>query len=754
MAASAQAKEAEDIPLLARRCWFAYRTATQDTRKAEEESLGFWVGGEKQWLPAEIANRKGNNRPYTSIPRCKPAVDQIENEARNNPPGPEAYPVGSGADKDGADILEGLIREYTYRSDGDNARINALRYAAAGGSGCWELGTEYRPRSLEQQLTVKEIEDPAMVFCDPNARLRHREDAMWQGKIRILTKEQVKEQYPQANLKIFNRGFIDRAAGWMQDAVRWRSEDRSTLVEWTGGAAQEGPYYVCEFWRVTIEKKKLFVCTDNINRYEDEPMPAGVAVKLDRDGEPLQRIDPIRKITKYTVTALDELCEPVEWYGDIIPIFWVMGPEIYIKGKLHRLSLISGAIGPQRSLNYTATSMNEIVGLMTKSPFVGWQGQFDVTNAQGFNPWESTNTQVWAYLEVKPTWAINPSTKVAEMLPPPQRNQWEAPIARLFEALNFWGEMIKAATSVYFDPSTQSARDAQSGEAIKALQNQTNIGTLGWQDALRSATACEYRQAAKILPQIMDGPRVVTIVRPDSQHETVEINREFPEGTLDLETNQPKKRNSILGEFSLRVTAGPSFETRNEAAIEKMMEFIKVAPQILGAPGIAGQFLRMIGEGNPEVEQMADALMPGQPGEQTPAQVGMQLQQEKQKTQALTVIVQKLQQALAAKLPEIEAKKMMNALDNLTKIHVAEITASKDADDANAERQASFLESMLGMAHEAAMQAVDHEHEAGLQQSQQDAAAQAQASDQAHGLVTQANDQAVAQQEPEGDTST
>ncbi len=550
----------EDIPLLARRCWNSWRIATKENREAEEESLGFWVGGDKQWRPAEIANRRGNNRPWTTINRCRPAVDQVENEAWNNPPGPEAYPVGNGADKDGADILEGLIREYEYRSDATGSRMTGLRYAMAGGSGAYELATDYRPgKTMEQCLTVKEIQDPALVFSDPNAMMRHRQDQMFAGKIRRLTKEQIKEQYPEANLKIFNRGLIDRAAGWMQDAIGVASNDRATFNEWVNPT--EGLYYVCEFWKVTITKEKLFLCTDNIIRTEDEmaAAPAGVKVKTEPDGTEIMRTFPRRKVTKHVVTALDNLTEPAEWDGDIIPIFWLLGPEIYIKGKLYRLSLITGAIGAQRSLNYTATSMNEIVGLMTKSPFVGWEGQFDVTNAQGFNPWESSNTQVWAYMEVKPTYTINPTTRQAELLPAPQRNTWEAPIARLFEALQFWGEQIKAATSIFFDPSTQSARDAESGEAIKALQAQTNIGTSGWQKTLQSACTLEYQQAKLIFRKMYDGQRVVAIVRPDSTHEMAEINREFPPGHIDPDTGKsPKTNNITTGEYGVRVTAGPT----------------------------------------------------------------------------------------------------------------------------------------------------------------------------------------------------
>ena len=66
--------------------------------------------------------------------------------------------------------------------------------------------------------------------------------------------------------------------------------------------------------------------------------------KEDKTGAEISRIDPVRTVRKYVVTALDELTPSTDWYGSIIPYFWILGPEIYIKGKLHRLSLITAAI--------------------------------------------------------------------------------------------------------------------------------------------------------------------------------------------------------------------------------------------------------------------------------------------------------------------------------------------------------------------------------------------------------------------------
>lgn len=705
----------KDVPRFVRRCWERYQSATKHLREDSIESLKMWVGGEHQWRPGEVAARKANNRPVITINRCKPAVDQVENEARNNPPGPQAHPVGDGADKDGADILEGLIREYEYRSDAKTAYIISLRYAAAGNYGVFEMATEYESdRSLQQRIVIKEAEDPAMYFVDPNARRPCREDAMWGGKIRVLSREQVIQDYG-ASLKILNRAFAQRAAGWMQDAFGWRG-DQATINEWTGGAANEGPFYVCEFYWVKIKRVAVRLYSDNILRFDDEDVPAGITPKLDDDGKEISREVPRRVVKKYLVTALDEL-DVTDWPGTIVPYFWVLGPEIYIDGKLYRLSLIDGAKDGQRGLNYTATSAAEIVGAMTKSPWVGWVGQFDVANAQGFNPWESSNTQMWAYMEVKPTFATDPVTGHTELLPAPQRNTWEAPIARLLELATFFGEQIKAATSVFFDPTQASARDVQSGEAIKALQSQTNIGTVNWQDQLHRAVALSYGQAAVILPQIYDGPRVKTIVRADSSHELTEINREFP-GGIDPKTGKKGKTNSItLGQYSLRVNAGPSTEIRTDQAIEALTEAFKIAPQLLGAPGVASQFLRLVGQGTPQVEQIADSLSGDVQGEQTPEQLQNQLLQLRQSDQAKTVLIQKMQQALQAKLPELEARKWIAAVQAIAGIREAEIKAGTDA----AQLDLDKLEHLTGMAHDTALQAAEHEHAAGMQADQQQA---------------------------------
>ena len=129
----------KDMPEYVRRCWHYYQAATVDIREASNESKRMWLGGKFQWRDGEINARISNNLPWVTINRLKPAVDQVSNEARNNPPGPQIHPVGPGADRDGAQIQEGLIREYEYRCDGQDAYVQALTDALRGNYGAFEM---------------------------------------------------------------------------------------------------------------------------------------------------------------------------------------------------------------------------------------------------------------------------------------------------------------------------------------------------------------------------------------------------------------------------------------------------------------------------------------------------------------------------------------------------------------------------------------------------------------------------------------
>ena len=698
-----------------------------DNRKAEELRLKFYIGGEHQWHQEEVTARKAGGRPIVSINKCKPAVDQIEGDIRLNPPGPDCRPVGDGADDGTADIFNGLIRETEYRSSAHTAYSTAGKYSAASGYAVIELCSEYSSdRSVDQvQLRIDSVEDPHTVFFDPTARKANRQDAAWAGKLKMYTKSEYISAFGKDHAVLKSKweqftGGYQSAAGWISDY--FGVDEKVTVTEWTGGG--EGPFFVAEFYMVEIERRKLTMYDNHICYFEDENIPKG-AKPL--PGEQYTRIVPKRKIVKYVVDALEVLDGPEEWLGNLIPLFPVLGPEVYIDGKLHRLSLIEGAIDSQRALNYVATTLTELIGAMPKAPWVGPEGTFQSKD------WSTANSETHAYLEYTPVFVTNEQGQQV-LAPPPQRNMWEAAIQWAMPVLAFFSDAIKAVTAIY-DPSLGQVKGDQSGKAIAQLRSESSVGTYSYSDNLHRAIEVMYQEMVYIFPKILDTQQVVAIVKADNQAEMVTINQDFSTSNgVDPKTGKKGKENRLdQGIYSIRVTVGPNSDTRQGETITKLNEFIHADPNILQAPGFAAQYLRILADGNPQVESLADLLDPNAGEEATPQQMQAQLTQSKQQVQALTKIAQELKQKLDAKLPQIEADRYKTEIDALVKLRVAEITASKDADNQKADIAASVFEQHLGMAHEVGMQAVEHGHQSdmadkaavvGATQSAQDAAQQ------------------------------
>ena len=547
----------DKIPGHVRRCWNAARVADEENRKAAEERLRFYVGGELQWRQEELLKRKNSGRPCLSINKCKPAVDQIEGDIRQNPPGPKVLPVGEGADADTADINAGLIREVEYRSNARTAYSTAGKYQAAGGLGVIELVTEWtNDHSFDQQCRIASVEDPHTVFFDPNSRMANREDAMWAGKLKMYSKEDYIATFGNKRRVLENK-MTWQAKGWIQDAFSLQGE-MTRVQEWTGNG--KGPYYVCEFYQVEFEPDTLVLCSDHIARLKSEPVPRNAKPVEDEVPRPVKR----RKITKYVVDALEVLDE-TEWLGTVIPLIPVLGPEIYIEGKLHRLSLISGALDPQRALNYTATTATELAGLMPKAPWIGAKGQFDDPR------WQSANSEAWAYLEYTPVHTVNPTNPAeSQLAPPPARNTWETPIQWLLALAAYFSDSIKAVTAIY-DPSLGAVKGDQSGVAINALRSESSVGNFSYADNLHRAIEILYTQILIINSKILSGARVATIVRADSEHELATINQEFPNGVDPISQKKVDKKGYFLdqGRYGRpRVTVGPSTEVRAESHIE------------------------------------------------------------------------------------------------------------------------------------------------------------------------------------------
>jgi hypothetical protein len=736
--------DANDIPRMARRFLERCQAHEADLRRQMKLRLQMYVAEGLQWDESERHRRDAAHRPMIEVNECKPPIDQVETDIRLNPPGPICHPVGGGATAETADVIAGLFRQAEYVSDAKQAYVCAGKHSAISGYGVIEYGTRYADDfSLDQEVYVIPNPDPSMWWFDPLAKGENREDALLALKgPRILSREAFELEYGK-NRKVLDRGYIETFKTWagnVQGMFGW-SGDYASINTWTTGG--KGPYWVAEFWRVEVKLRKKRMYTDNVMRFDAEAkrLTNGAVPKTDEDGDAseYERTVPVRTCTKYVVDACEVLAE-TEFIDDHIPALAILGPEIYIEGKLYRGSLLAGMIGPQRALNYTATSMMEIAGKVPRAPFIGTKGQFDDIGDDGVNKWATATTEDHAWLAVEPVQMVDEVSGRPVFAPLPQRNMMEASIQWLLGLAGFFKDAIQAA-SAYSATSLGKRTADQSGEAIKALQAESNKGTYSYPDGVNSGVAVMYQRWLRIFPKIMDAPRAATIISADGQNEQRLINQLFPHPSgAKNEDGTPKmqKHDITLGRYSVRVDAGPSPDTRNAQAQGPLANLFKAAPHLLAIPGVAAAYMRMLGDGNPRIDQIAD-MLPGGAGDQPNAQqVQGQLQQAQQKIQQLTAILQEMAQKAEAGIPKLQLEKYKADLNAAVTLAGKEIeTKAQDAARASADTLA-----VAQMAHETALQADAQEHQRGVA----DQAARTQSAQSAQDAGQQADAAAQAQQ--------
>lgn len=690
-----------EVPTLIRKLVTHARKIEGKNRQAMKADQMMVAGGEGQWDPEELRKRKESNRPAITNNKLAMPVDHIENEVSQAPPGPDCHPVGGFEDNGLSDIANGLIRETEYRSKAHIAYKSAAGAVAGCGLSALQLSTEYVNPMIndDQQLVIDWVEDSSTVYWDTNSHTYDRGNAMWAARVRTLGQEQYEAKYGKKRDVLGNRNTWSQSNGWIPG-------DMAILTEWTGNG--KGPFWVVEFYWVEVGRVQMQMHSNHIAYEKDAEVPKG-AKPMGATWEAQKK-----RVMMYVCDALEVLEDPVEWLGTRPPLFPVLGKEIWIEGECTRKSQIRDQHGSQKGLNYAESEMLTLAGTISKNPWTGPRGVFG-----NGDKWDSANSELWAFMEWDPQFAPSPDGTF-HLLPGPERNIRIAEVDASLKMCAFFADQIQSGTGM-LDPSRQLANQDNSGVKVEQLQQQGQLGSLQYQKSVTNAVESMYEEMLVIFPQILDSGRAQTIIKADGRAEVALINQEFGEPHPETGKRKFHDIKGSLGKLGVRAKAGPSYDTRRDAAVATLGEFFKNVPQAIQSPKMMAQFLRMIGEGNPAVEQMADILDPPQDGSVTPAMLQGQLAQAQQQMQGMKQVIQTLGMKLQAGLPKIEADKWKAALDAMTKIRVAEISASKDADNQQANREADALAQVLQMSHDAATQAVENEH-----------ADQTQAADQAH----------------------
>jgi hypothetical protein len=619
-----------------------------------------------QWDERTKHERDIVRRPALVFNRMPGFLHQVENEVRRNKIAIKISPVDAGIDQDTAAVDQGLIRQIQYNSEADTDLHAAFVEACRSGLGAFCLRAEYvSDDSFDQELKIRQIPNAiTRCFFDPFAKRVDRADARYAFEVDVLAKEEFKRQFPKSNTS--TTSFFDGvpfAHDWIQeDGVR-----------------------VANYWYRETKRRKLLLLQSGQSVFADDagPLPPGVTVLREREV--------MTAIVKCAKLNGEEVLDEYDWPGSSIPIFFVVGEELWVDEKRKRFSLIHFAKDGQRLLNFYRSAEAEVISLAPKAPFIVAEGQIEGYERE----WATANLVNYAVLPYKPT-SIN-----GVPIAPPTRNTWEPPIQAISLGAAQVIDEMKAATGIY-DASLGARSNETSGVAIQQRQAEGDLANFHFIDNLSRAIAACGRAIVEVKPHYYDTARTIQILGEDEKERVVRVNEQYVD-----ENGVPRHYKISDSKYNVRVASGPNYTTARQEAWAALTEFGRSWPQLYQ---IAGDVIFRASD-MPGADQIADRIEKTLPPElaaddekkggpqQLPPQVQAQMQALSQQNAQLTQAVNTLSDDLKTNRLEIESKERIAALNaqvKLIDIH-AKVSSQEAAEMLRAELAA--IKDRLALLH-------------------------------------------------------
>jgi hypothetical protein len=572
----------DDTVLEALECFKAAQSNENDNRTAALDDIKFARLGE-QW-PQQILNQRNQERrPALTINKLPAFIRQVTNEARQNKPAIKVRPVDSGADRQTAEVYNGLIRNIEQSSAADIAYDTASDAAVTGGFGYIKVDFDYaHDDTFDKEIKICPVYDPFSIYADPNSTSADSSDWMKAFEICPYSCEQFELEYPKAAKVSF-------------DADTPVSEDDEEIILAKYWVREEVEKTILMLSDGTVVGEEEFVAKNEGLSMADIAKATGLTIKQTRKTRSY-------KVTRKVLSGAEAL-DDEKWPGIYIPIIPVYGDVVNVEGKRHFQSLIRHAKDAQRQHNYWHTSATEMLALAPKAPFLVAKGSTDDDPN-----WQTANTMNHAVLEY--TGQIPPIRLPADQ---------GAAAASINQAL-LANDNMKGIIGIY-DASLGQRSNETSGKAIMARQREGDVSTYHFIDNLSRAIRHTGRIVMDLIPKVYTPGRIVRTIGSDGDVSTAQLGEQHDpsQGVYNLGA----------GKYDLTVEAGPSYTTKRVEASEQMIAMMQANPDL--APVIGDLFFKM--QDWPFADKIEERLKASQ-NKPDPEQQKLQMEQQKLQMQA------------------------------------------------------------------------------------------------------------------------
>jgi hypothetical protein len=529
-------------------------------RQREREDTRFQVP-ELQWTEDARTERSGDGgkyppRPMLSVDLLKQPRQLVKNQFTRARLGVNLRPVSEEADEELAEIKQGIYRRIERDGMADQARGWAFDRATLCGLGWYRIVKRYDedadpsgPGAWDQEIAFDTILYQDNVYVDPAAQKPDFSDARFFFLVSWLTQDEVRARWPRASL------------ARSTDAFDWNAAE-TLAPDWVRvGGERERSLLVAEYWWKRVQRQEI-TGPGGQKRYREKP-------------------------TVFCTHMLGtEELETYQWDGKYFPFIPIVGEVLQpVDGERRWQGMVRPARDGQRFANFAASSLVEGMSLEPKAPWVMAEGQDEGWEDE----WQQSNRRNLPVLHYKPTTLGDKTT----LIPPPARAQVDS--SRMTLAMMAWQEargFVQAATAVH-EPSLgemSKRKDAQSGRAILALQQQADAGTSQFMDNVRQITLpYEALVILDLIPHVYDRDgRVLSIVTGEDEAATERIMLGEPfvtdqRGVPVAAPKDPKARTIKLsqGGYGIDIDIGRAFQTRLQEGGEMLGEILAKAPALI-----------------------------------------------------------------------------------------------------------------------------------------------------------------------------
>jgi hypothetical protein len=528
----------------------ARRNFINDMKFAHADSDNNW-----QWPDSALQSRELAKRPVLTINKTRQHNLQITNDAKENMPNIKIRASGLGTSSLSAEAYAGIVRYVEYRSNAPLVYDAANKFQVNGGVGYWRVINEYcDDESFDQDIKIALIEDPLMVYLDPDASGPMKDDMNFAFIFREQTEDNVKQRWPQYDPRLGTATF---GKNGVSPFVRG-----NTII-------------TCEYYERKFTPDVMFKVGDSVV-YQSALKPEGIEMLMGDANVPKRSV--LIPTVHWYMLAGRNVIDSKVIPSKRIPIVQIAAEEIRIENTFDRKSHTRALKDPQRMYNYWASSAVEFGALQTKAP---WTGSIEAFSGHE-EVWKAANTTNVAYLP------YNQYDDDGNKLDAPKRVDPPVSAPLCMDGMRISQAEMSFVSGQYDNTMGQEGNE-RTGKAIFARQRKGDNATFHYIHALAAGIQYTGELILEMAPAIYDTPRTLMIIQQDGKEAPLQINPDMKvpyqekrgkSGAVEERILNPK-----LGKYQVVSDTGPGYATQRQEAFEAFSLIMTQNPtmaQIIG----------------------------------------------------------------------------------------------------------------------------------------------------------------------------